>query len=104
MVTHFEQGALAGGRLRFRPFRDDVPVTFEGFYQLLEHDVEFRSEFTALLAGLPFDAIQWETPPTSARTLEGDFEFVVIESVALGNVAPTPEPFSGFFEREDDQN
>jgi len=58
----------------------------------------FCDSFTSLLAGAPWDAFRWETPPLVERDLDEPFEFVVIDSPELGE-APEPTPFAEHFRR-----
>jgi len=60
----------------------------------------FCDSFTSLLAGAPWDAFRWETPPLLEPDLDEPFEFVLIDSPELCR-RPDPTPFAEHFRRSD---
>jgi hypothetical protein len=88
---------LAGGRvLRVAIDRDASPV---GYGEILHHwqnDGEFRSFFNGVLAGAPFSALRWETPPLTAAAAGREFEFVLLDSPGLAR-NPDDEAFAEHF-------
>ena len=60
----------------------------------------FCDAFASLLAGAPWDAFRWETPPLLERELDEPFEFVLIDSPELCR-RPDPTPFAEHFRRSD---
>ena len=60
----------------------------------------FSDAFVAVLAGTPWDAFRWETPPLLQNDLDEPFEFVVIDSPEL-ITSPDPTPFADHFRRAD---
>lgn len=65
-------------------------------------DPAFCDAFAAVLAGTPWEAFRWETPPLLDRDLDEPFEFVVIDSPELIG-PPDPAPFAEHFRRADRQ-
>ncbi len=61
-------------------------------------DPAFRAEFVALLAGLPYTAFRWETPPFTRTTLDQPFTFVVLDSPWLERPADEFAFFEHFSE------
>lgn len=64
--------------------------------RLWESDEVFRSFFIALLAGAPFRACRWETPPITVDTIDRDFEFVLIDAPELER-SPDTRTFADHF-------
>jgi hypothetical protein len=60
-------------------------------------DEGFRAWFTAVLAGAPFSAYFWETPPATVSSLEQAFEFVLVDSPALDGLRADPRDFAEHF-------
>jgi hypothetical protein len=72
-------------------------ISFREFFDLLQTSQEFRFFFTATIAESPFQAFFWETPPVSNRTLDQQFEFVVLQGISLLQLQPDPSPFESQF-------
>lgn len=88
---------LADGRgLRFAIDRDSSHVSYAEVLHRWRSDPEFRSFFTTLLAGAPFTAFRWETPPITAATSGRTFEFVLLDSPELVT-APDQGAFAEHF-------
>jgi hypothetical protein len=88
---------LADGRgLRFVVDPGSRPATFADVLRGWQADPAFRSLFNALLAGAPFSAFRWETPPVTATTMTRPFEFVLLDSPGLAQ-RPDPEAFAEHF-------
>ena len=71
------------------------------FHQIMEGwrtDAEFRLFFSKLLMDCPLEAFTWEVSPVSGRTLEQNFECVVIKSNRLSARRPSSAPFSSNFQ------
>jgi hypothetical protein len=87
------------GTLRFAIHRDASAVTYADVLASWQTDPEFCGWFNDVLAGVPFAAFRWETPPVSEATSARPFEFVVLDSPALAR-EPTPRAFAEQFESE----
>jgi hypothetical protein len=72
------------------------PATFADVLRGWQEDAAFRSLFNSLLAGAPFSAFRWETPPVTASTMTRPFEFVLLDSPELAR-RPDPEAFAEHF-------
>lgn len=66
---------------------DSGELCFADVLKLWSETPEFGLWFNQLLAELPFSAFRWETPPVTTPSVTRPFEFVVIESPALGRPA-----------------
>jgi hypothetical protein len=86
-----------GRGLRFVVEFDARPATFAEALLGWREDAAFRSWFNEILAGAPFAAFRWETPPVSVATLGRPFEFVLLDSPGLARRAD-PEAFAEHFE------
>lgn len=74
---------LSAGVVQFALDRESVPTSFAQVIHGWQHDGEFRSFFFELLAGSPFTAFRWETPPLTAANADTLFEFVLIDDPSL---------------------
>jgi hypothetical protein len=75
---------------------EDRPVTFSEVLRRWQDDPVFRSFFIALLAGAPFSAFRWETPPITTHSADRPFEFALLDSPELAS-QPDPEAFAEHF-------
>ncbi len=88
---------MADGRLlRVAIDLDSSPVSYAEVLRRWQHDRGFRSWFIALLAGSPFAAFRWETPPIATATAHRPFEFVLLDSPGLAK-APDAGAFAEHF-------
>ncbi|HUQ68664.1 MAG TPA: hypothetical protein VM165_04020 [Planctomycetaceae bacterium] len=69
--------------LRFAVDSDSQPATFADVLNGWQGDPGFRSQFNALLAGAPYSAFRWETPPFTTASMSQPFEFVLLDSPGL---------------------
>lgn len=86
--------------LQFRVDLDSRPATVADVLNAWRNDAEFRTQFNAQLAAVPYSAFRWETPPVTTDTLSRPFEFVVLDSPGLV-VQPDPDVFAEHFNRAD---
>ncbi len=98
MWTHQSEVLTGQNALRLIPAENAKPITCGVFYERLECSTEFRTWFNALLAGLPYSAIRWETPPATKATLDRTFEFVVFDSPGLA-ARPDAKAFAEHFQK-----
>ena len=56
------------------------------FVEGLVSDEAMRERLTSAIAGAPFEAVFWETPPVMPSTSGEPFEFVLVDSPALARV------------------
>ena len=82
---------------RVRILHDGEPLSYGETIERWRSDDAFRTLFIGLLAGAPYDAYLWETPPITRQTLERTFEFVLVDCPALADLAPEPDAFAGHF-------
>ena len=82
--------------LRFAVVRDAASATYSGVVESWRSDTNFREWFSALLAGVSFNAFRWETPPVTTMTVSRPFEFVLLNSPGLAR-KPDPSAFEKHF-------
>jgi len=93
----FRSEELPGGHgLRFAADLGSRPATFADVLQGWQGDAAFSSLFNAQLAGAPYAAFRWETPPVANATVTRLFEFVLLDSPGLAR-RPDPEAFAEHF-------
>lgn len=92
---------LPDGRgLRLTILLNSRPVSFAEVIQAWQNDGNFRSLFNSLLAGAPYSAFRWETPPVTAGTLSQPFECVILNSPSLAR-QPDREAFAEHFDKSE---
>lgn len=92
---------VPGGR-RFRIIRDDKPLLFHDYLNLLENSREFTSWYAALLRESGYQAFFWEHPPVCQSTVDQAAEFVLLESQSLAGLAPDSGAFRSYFNAENE--
>src|SRR5262249_47823854 len=75
--------------LRLFLYWDARPASVADVLRCWQDDAEFRTMFSALLAGVPFAEFRWETPAVAADTVTRSFECVVLDASGL---SPSPNP------------
>jgi hypothetical protein len=91
--------AIDAGRapaLRFALERQSHAATYSDVVEAWRSDADFRAWFNAQVAGVPFTAFRWETPPVTTATASRRFEFVVLNDPGLARDAD-PEAFAEHF-------
>lgn len=100
MWTAKQQQLLGGRVLRFVLERDGRPAGAGDVLAAWQGEAAFRLWFGGLIAGAPFAALRWETPPLTATTLSRPFEFVLLDSPGLA-AHPDATDFAEHFRRAD---
>jgi hypothetical protein len=89
--------ALADTRgLRFAVELDGRPTAYADVLRAWQGDAGFRTLFNTLLAGAPYTAFRWETPPVTSTMAARPFEFVLLDDPGLER-RPEPEAFAEYF-------
>jgi hypothetical protein len=100
MWTAQSEELPSGRGLRLAIALNSRPASFVEVIQAWQNDGGFRSLFNSLLAGAPYSAFRWETPPVTAGTLSQPFEWVILNSPGLAR-EPDREAFAEHFENSD---
>lgn len=93
--AHTEQ-LSEGYILRIRILQRSSPMTLDEVLRGWIENQEFRIFFIELLARLPFADYRWETPPSTTSSAARNFEFVVVNSPGLADMAE-PSAFAEHF-------
>lgn len=80
----------------------DRPLSYRAVFDSLANNSDFRRWYTRLLAHCDYDAFFWEHPPLTVDALDGNAEFVLIESAALAGLNPDAVPFKRHFAQAPD--
>ncbi len=88
-----EEAVPDGRAVKMSLTRGGVTPTWSAVVNLLVSDETFRDTFIDALAGAPFEAFFFETPPLSPFTLHLPFEWVIIDSPALARLTADVSPF-----------
>jgi hypothetical protein len=78
------------------------PLSFAAVIKLWQHNEAFREFFIGLLAGAPYTACLWETPPVTRPGMEKIFEFVLVDCPQLARVTAEPGAFEAHFRNTKD--
>ncbi|WP_141239857.1 DUF6940 family protein [Aliifodinibius salipaludis] len=82
---------------KYQLYRQERPLSFTKFLELLDQEEEFRQFYIDLLANIPLRAYHWETPPVTKNTVNKPFEFVCSRAPRI-DLPPDPGPFRQYFE------
>jgi hypothetical protein len=93
-VWNYQIEELADGKAFRFSFEHPYHEILEGW----RNDEEFRQFFSNLLIDCPLEAFTWEAAPVCGRTVEQNFECVVIKSNRLAARRASPAPFSSKFQ------
>ena len=94
-----EQETMEGGRVsRATVLCHGEPMSYGEAIERWQDDAAFREHCTTLIAGAPYRAALWETPPITRESAGRAFAFVLVESAPLAALAPDPEAFAAHFE------
>ena len=86
----------AGAGLRFVVERGGAAASRAAVLEGWRGDPAFRALFNEALAGAPYGAFRWETPPVSRGTAGRAFEFVLLDAPGLARKADR-RAFAGHF-------
>jgi hypothetical protein len=93
------EAAEGGRRVRARVLRNGEVIRYEQLLEGFERDTEFRRFFCSALAGAPYSAFLWETPPVTESTKGQPFEYMLIDSPSLARLTPDTETFAEHLEQ-----
>jgi hypothetical protein len=89
----FEETLTPGTAVKMSLRRGGAAPTWEEIVSLFVCDATFRDALVEALAGAPFEAYFFETPPLAPLTLGHPFEWVVVDSPALARLSVDRAPF-----------
>jgi len=92
-ITQLNHGRV----LHFRLLRDGGPLSWFDVVDRWQNDQSFRCFFISILVDAPFPAYFWETPPVTSATINGQFEFVLVDSEQLVGVHTDQRAFANHF-------
>ena len=102
LEAHSEK--VNGDAIKMRVRWQGASISTGATLELCRSDDEFRAQLIGILAGAPFEAYFWETPPVTASTLGRPFEFVLSDAPALAKAAPDLDAFRRHFDRDGDHD
>jgi len=91
------EAVLAGQGARYRLRHGEAGITFLEALDFLESSAAFRDALSRTIAGSPYTALRWETPPITVDTLGREFEFVLVDDPFL-ETEPEPGVFGPYFD------
>ena len=80
------------------------PLSFRNALALWQSDPVFVEQFDALLRTSPFEACFWETPPVTSKSIDRDFECVLVNAPAFAGVPPDSHAFAEYFTAQPDDD
>ena len=96
-MWRFETSALSPSTIQASVTNGGRLLSFQEVLSLWSENGDFAQAWTGFLAGIPFAAYCWETPPLTATMQDKDFQCVFVESPALVGAEQEPEPFTEHF-------
>ena len=84
--------------LQYQILQDGKVMSFEEVIVHWKNTSIFRAFYNGILADAPFEAFFWEVLPITKDGLQGDFEFVLVNSSTLTRIRANPRPFQEHFE------
>ena len=97
-IDSLDAGRVQGIRVR----RGNSLMSHADVLESLSLERQFRTFFNRLLAGSPFDACFWETPPVTRQGVGQTFECVLVDAPALAGVKADAGTFSRYFPHSED--
>jgi hypothetical protein len=82
---------------KFSLFANQQQLTYAEVIHLWQSNSEFNAFLNSLLANSSFAAYFWETPPITLSTINRNFEFVLVDCLALQKVNSNPHAFKKYF-------
>lgn len=89
---------LDSDQTKYKISQNGKLMTSKEVIELLRNDNEFILFLNELLRNSPFEAYFWEVKPINLITFHEDFEFVLINSIALSKIKADNAAFSKYFE------
>jgi hypothetical protein len=96
MMWRVHSDEFPGGGRHFVIVGEMGPVSYADVVRLWRESAAFRTFYNSVLAGDPFSAFKWETPPVTASTMDRPFEFVLLDSSWL-DLPADPRAFAAHF-------
>ena len=94
-----QQDILDDGHVhRTTVLHDGQPISYADTIGRWQDDAAFREHCSALIAGAPYRAALWETPPITQDSAGRAFEFVLVDCPPLTAMTPDPDAFAAHFE------
>ena len=89
-----------GRILKYQVYENQNLLTYAEVLKRWQQNADFRTYFNALLKDAPFAGFFWETPPITKSTINRNFEFVLVNSSVITQVAPAPYAFRDYFTKD----
>lgn len=103
MAFRFTVNNLSHTAHHYQAFREedlDQPLTFVEALNFFQTDSTFRRQFIEYLIQSPFDAFRFESPPICERSIQRDFEFVLVDCPTLAKVEADRSAFAEHFHND----
>jgi hypothetical protein len=97
-VDPLDAGRVQGIRIR----HGASLLSYADVLESLTQEADFRAFFNRLLAGSPYEACFWETPPVTRQSIGQTFECVLVDAPGLAGVTADAGTFSRYFSQTED--
>ena len=84
--------------IKYYILKDGNRISFYAFINGLITSPKFRLYYNSVLSECEFEGFFWEHFPISHRSIEKDYEFVLLKDDFLYQMKPEPSIFSAYFE------
>lgn len=86
---------------KHRMYIDGQCLRFSNWIDRMLVSDELILEFNQALINSAFDSFFWEVKPISIKSINQDFEFVIVNSEALKKISPNSSHFEKYFTKND---
>lgn len=83
--------------IKYRIFYNDKLMSISQVLKMMTTNPDFRSFYSGILSGCPFESFYWENMPISQDNLDKTYEFVLIDADILGQMKADKSSFLPYF-------
>jgi len=96
----FKREALDLKSFKYQLLINDYVISYSDWLKNIQESEDFILFFNQILQESPFEAFFWEVKPTTKKSLNDRFEFVLIESKALNGIQQNDAVFKNYFKAD----
>lgn len=78
---------------KYKILKEEKPISYQDFIQLLQDSATFRSFYASLLSQSDLAAFFWEHKAMKLENLDTEYEFVLVDSPGLASLSANPSAF-----------
>ena len=94
----YSSKTIRKGTVKFEIYNSEKTISYLDWINLTQNSIEFLNFFIDLLRDCEFNAYYWEVKPIDKKTLEDEFEFVLVSGAVLNSLNSNSTPFEKYFD------